>query len=716
MPKKAPIVLYVLPFMVGIALQSKLPALPAWLPLALFGFLCALGAWAVLGAKGQRWASAILFLCIVMGGYAIAQVRQPDTNKNHYSHFLEEMGDNYWYEVRLTTMPEKRERTYKVEGEITSLASSDTARSCQGKVMLFIEQGEKSAQLEYGDKLLVYGNLRMPSGSENPRQFNYRKYLFHKGIYAQGYVREIGFRVLCHESGGLIGWTSRIRGRLMEVIRSSAMPEGCQAVAEALVLGWRNDIDPETKQHYRDSGIMHLLCVSGLHVGIVAMLIGYCLFFLGNGMHGRRIRGLIQLIGVWLFVLLSGMSPSTQRAAVMFSFVLVGQMLTYKSNSLNALATSALVLLIIRPGMLFDVGFQLSYAAVLGIVTMQKPLSQLIPFPRAEKNKVKRAMFWLGEKMWGWICLTTVAQLFTLPFSLYYYHQFPLYFFIANLTVVPLAGFIVGTTILMMLCSWSGSLFNLTAKCVSAELGLADWVTRWVSTLPGALQSSLYFDGIMAVAVGLLIFIACMAFIKRNRAYFLAALTLLALIMGYFCLVCIKQSRQKWLVIYSANRRTAIEVVEGRHSWIIADSITADSLDAISYQRDNLVTHLQIQNTETLSINGNSILSGDAILYKNHFLRYGGTSMGIVDRQMGRYVEKGLLSPFPFRLTYLLICQNSYSTIEKLTQVYSFDTLIIGSDNSWRNRDRLATECKNSGIPSKNLAEDGGMMVKIRID
>lgn len=403
------------------------------------------------------------------------------------------------FTVRLCDTPRTTPKCYKSVAEVLSV----NGQPSQGKVLLYIRQDSASASLRYGDCLSIKARPQYPRNWNN--DFDYRRYLRRKGILYQCYVPSQRWQQTSHDSTfTLRAWSKGIQLRMVERIRHTDLTPSQQGIAEALLLGWRDDVDETTQQQFRDAGITHLLCVSGLHVGIVAWLAGALLFFLGRKRWQRIVKGIVQIAVVWLFVLLTGMAPSTLRAGVMFSLLLVGSILQRQPNRLNNLCTSMWLLLLINPMLLFDVGFQLSYAAVAGIILWNRPLQQLLPISN-------QWYLWLPQKVWQLICLSTAAQLAALPLVLYHFHQFPLYFLIANLTVVPFAGILLGTVLLMLLTAsgWATTL-------LSHELVAVDRLTRWISSLPHAMLTDIYCDLPVALLITALLLVLTLLLYTRK--------------------------------------------------------------------------------------------------------------------------------------------------------------------------------------------------------
>lgn len=425
-----------------------------------------------------------LWVTFISMGWALVLARQP------YDPLPQmESVSRTQLSVHLTDTPVATSKCYKVSACIDSVAHQPS----RGKIMLFIRQDSAAARLGYGDYLTLDVRLQRPSDSVGSDGFDYRKYLYRHGITWQCFVASDEWSHLPQQPHPtLLTQAHRWQQKWVDQVRHMRLSPSQQGIVEALVLGWRADLDDTTQQQFRQAGIVHLLCVSGMHVGLLAMIVGGMLFFLGQLRWQRVLKRGIQIVAIWGFVLLSGMGTATVRAGIMFSLMVVGGMMERKPNTLNNLATSALLILIANPLSLFDVGFQMSYAAVLGIALWYGPLRQMLPIPVV-------GVAWMGVgKLWSWLCLSTSAQMAVLPLSLYYFHQYPTYFLIANLTIVPFAGVLLASILAMLLSGGGDALVGL----VSVELRGMDAVTRWIAELPYASISNIYFDLPMALMLG----------------------------------------------------------------------------------------------------------------------------------------------------------------------------------------------------------------------
>lgn len=491
----APMLRVALAVMTGILLAEYCPAV-GWAAWAVVGAaamaLLLLAAWVRRLRKDWLYLPA-LWMTLAALGALLALSRLP------HDPFVESQRETVM-RVRIADTPRPTPKCFKTAVEVEAVRDSAGWHSASGGMMLFLRQSQSAAALRYGDRLTMRATPVRPSESVGEDGFNYRRYLRHKGMLWQCFADSTDWHLAEAADTAactLRGWSKQVQLMLVQRIRKGRLTPSQQGIAEALLLGWKEDLDAQTQQQFRTAGITHILCVSGLHVGIVAWLAG--LLFAGWGWRQwqRRLKGAVQIAVVWLFVVVTGMAPSTLRAGVMFTLIIAGGMLGRKGYLLNNLATSAVLLLCVDPWVLFDIGFQLSYAAVLGIAAWCRPMQQLIWFPGR--------WYWQPmRKLWDLICLSTSAQLATLPLTLYYFHQFPIYFLVANITIVPFAGLLLGTVLVLVISvPWSWGCDVVTAL-LQWELAIADSVTRWVASLPCALIENIYFDLPRALLVLLL--------------------------------------------------------------------------------------------------------------------------------------------------------------------------------------------------------------------
>ncbi len=612
----------------------------------------------------------------------------PMRNQSHYGHYVD---SSNWMHVRVREMPQHKNRSIQAVADVMEICDSNgLSHPCHGKILLFFALTD-SCPIAYGDELLLLASPDRPSSSDNPHQFDYRSYLFRRGILFTDYVSASSYRIVGNTSGGLMDAVVSLRQHIIDIIRLSSLSPAQQGIAEALFLGWDDDLSPDTEQHFRSSGITHLLCVSGLHVGIIALLTGYCLAFLGNRRRARIAKGTIQILVIWIFVIVTGMAPGTMRAGLMFTLIVAGQMFFSRPPTLNAIAASGFILLVTNPFLLFDIGFQLSYSSVTAIVLFTRPLEDLMPLPDGN-SAASRLVLALLRKLRTLLCVSFVAQCAVSPLLLFYFHQFVPYFLVANTVIVPFAALLLGSVMAMVFLAWWPWAFKVVGMLLSAELSVTEWVTSSVASWPNALIEHIYCDKVILVLAYAVIALLGMALLRRRWWCVTAALAVAVAMLLYCRQVESRLGSQSHFDVYRLGNRTAVEFFAGHDSYLLCDSTVASNPESIAFQTsNNLIAH---QATRSHILDLDTSFNDGILFVENRFVGFNGKSFRIVDRS--NYKEKSGTRP---HVDYILLRESPYITVGELMQQYDFDTLVITSQNSQRRRNAWIAQCDSLAIP-----------------
>ena len=511
--RKAPLLRVVVPFAAGIAMGNL-----ALLPCQLKYVVIWMTAFAMLSAIAYRfsssyrwrwWFGAVLFVCLFI------------TGSWYYSVFKSQMfsrvpvngGTTY---VAKVLMHEKVTPSFEVYTVSIEEQAVDTQfRAVQAKVRLYLPLKDSFSGLLPGDLLMVRGALSRPKEPSNPGEFNYRRYLERKGIWGVAYVRDTLAVSIIPGAGGyrLQRAAAVLQNKFTGLFRAHGIQGDELALLSALTIGVRDDIDNEMNQAFSASGAMHILSVSGLHVGIVYLVIARLLTF-GARNRFLKIPFLILQIGfLWFYAFLTGLSPAVNRAAAMFSFLAVGKSLKRQAGTTNVLSGSALILLLVNPFVIFDIGFQLSYLAVFFISVLQPLIYGLFEI----KN-------YMADQVWKLIALSLAAQAGTFPLSVMYFNQFPNYFLVTNLVVVPLAAIILYLSIAMLVFSWIPLLGPLLAFFLRYSLKGMIWSVEAIENLPYSVMHNIHLSGLQVIWLYLLLLLFVLAFTYRRKWFLIAGL------------------------------------------------------------------------------------------------------------------------------------------------------------------------------------------------
>ncbi len=477
----------------GIALAEWLSQpLPTWLYLLALPLL--LAASFAIYKLGDRWKTlfrCILALLFVVCGMALHQSAQPHSSLSE---------GRYTMRIQLNDTPQHTTHSLRAKAVVHDVLRDGRWQPTSETIMTYFAPDSAALTLRSGDILEVTTRLRLPADSNFTSTFNYRTYLRRQGIVHTCYIHNNRYQLLEHRPTTLRHLSQNMQQRASTFLLNHHLSPQHRITAAALLLGMRDRRLDSTRSQYTKAGIVHLLCVSGLHVGLLVYFVGLLLQPLGNRRSMRILRATAQLVALWLFVFVSGMAPATLRAGIMFSLFVIARMLQRDQQPFNTLCVAATLSLCVRPMMLFDVGFQYSYAAMAGIIgfypTLQKIVSANDNTTQSSAIAIARSV---GKQLWDLLCLTLAAQVAVLPLTLYYFHQFPTYFAITNFLIVPFAGLLLVTALCIILLSFWTWAADIAAWLLDAELGIVDGIVARVAALPYSEIAVPYFSPAMVV-------------------------------------------------------------------------------------------------------------------------------------------------------------------------------------------------------------------------
>lgn len=336
------------------------------------------------------------------------------------------------YSATVLEILQEKPKSYQSVLKISAFFRNDSVFKTNEKVMVYFAKSEKASRLKPGEQIVFDRTPQPVENSIDLNGFDYAGYLERKRIYRQVYLPDSRWIESGMFTHNFLILAERTRLQMLEIFRNQDLGEKELNVLSALTLGYKRGLDPETKRVFSAAGAMHVLAVSGLHVGIVFMILSFFLSFLKKRKRGEIAYLLVMITSLWCFAFLTGLSPSVSRAAAMFTIVVIASVFKKSSNIYQSLVASAFVLLLLNPNNLFEVGFQLSYAAVFGIVFLQPRLNKIFTF-----------RFRVSRYFWALLTTSVAAQIATFPLSAFYFNQFPTFFWVSNLVVIPAAGILI---------------------------------------------------------------------------------------------------------------------------------------------------------------------------------------------------------------------------------------------------------------------------------
>lgn len=500
------------------------------------------------------------YLCFFAIGYFSYQIRLPQFQPNHYSQIIPEDAALLQLKIIQSLKPDKFNLKYFADVKAVN------GKQTTGKILLNVSKDSAIKPFSSDENVLVYTPISKIPKPLNPHQFDYSKYMESLGVYNQLRVSEKDILKTQKGRQTLLGIAQNFRASIVEKLQKTKLKTDERAIIQALVLGEKRDINKNLYNEYAAAGAVHILAVSGLHVGILYFILAFILKPFKLLKYGNFIHAILIVLLLWGFAMLSGLSPSVSRAVTMFSFFAVAKIFNRETNTLNTLFLSFLTLLIINPMWLFQVGFQLSYLAVFFIVWLQ-PIF----------NKVGYSKYRIVRKAWTILAVTLSAQIGVLPLTLYYFHQFPGLFLLTNIVVLPFLTLLMCGGILIVILStieilpdWLTEIYNYMIE------GLNGFV-HWIAVQEDFLFTDIHFSTLKVVGAYLLILALALFLKKISFRRILFSLLMIAVFIAIYIYDEFETSPNQ-LIIFQKSKQTLIGYKNGRDFTVFRN----DSVENIS--------------------------------------------------------------------------------------------------------------------------------------
>ena len=687
--KKAPFIRFLIPLSAGIILQWYLQIQPTalWLLLTCssivtisFFFI----------PFFERYKLSIIIGFAVAGMFiATGGLLAWYQNIQHAGYWF---GKNYKKEnsliVSLLEDPVEKTKTYKATASVDLVLRNDEFIKTKGTIILYFKKDSILSSLNYGSQLVIGKPLQEIKNSGNPGAFDYKRYALFQGITHQVYLKENEFEILPTTTKRFVNqFIKTSRSKVLSILRNNIKGEKELGLAEALLIGYKDDLDKTLVQSYSNTGVVHVIAISGLHLGLIYWVLTW--FF--KPLQKRKLKWLRQIIiltGLWLFSLLAGAQPSVLRASVMFTCIVLGDSFERKSSIYNSLALSAFLLLCINPYWLWDVGFQLSYAAVLSIVIFMQPIYHWFYV----RNKAL-------DFIWKMNAVTLAAQILTIPIGIYHFHQFPANFLLTNFLAVPLSSFILLDEILLCIVSFVPPLAAFIGKIVSWLIWFMNSYIERIEKLPFSLWDGLQIS--IAQTILLLGVAAGFGFwlMEKSKTGFKYALVSLLGFVVLRTVSFIRADNRQQLIVYNVGQKQAIDFIDGRKYLFAADpELLADHFIQTFHLKPSRVLHRiapapgydNYQHPENL------------LVYKN--------------KKILLINETKHFSPLKHKIPVdlLLVSDNPKLYFDNLSETFLIKQVVFdGSSPAWK-INYWKKDCDSLHIPFHDVSEKGAFVMNLR--
>jgi competence protein ComEC len=641
--------------------------------------------------KKSWWFGIIVTTFLFLSAYQLTIIK---TEKFATTHFSNYANSTQYVHAKIAEPYLEKEKSLKVVVDILAVKCGDTWQHTCGKAMIYFQKESRALQLNYGDELVLKVNFKDVPEPQNPSEFNYKRFLAFHNVYQQSYVEAKNWVTTGKNTGNfLISSAVQLRNRLLTIFIQNKLTGDELGVGAALLLGFVDKLDADIISAYSSTGALHVLSVSGLHVAIVYFIFNWLLFFFDKIKHGTIIKAFLLILFLWFYAALTGLSPSVLRAATMFSFIIIAKAYNRNTNIYNTLAVSAFLLLCINPYLIMEVGFQLSYLAVIGIVYIQPKIYNWF-----EVNN------WLLDQIWVITSVSIAAQIATFPLGLHYFHQFPNYFLFSNLIVIPISTAIVYLGIVLFVFAKA----TLIAGYLAQAFGWCVWflnqsvllIEKWPYSLLQGISISVFETWVLYAVIILFLYY----FTNRKYSYLVAALALCVIIFCSQIREQFYQYQQKKFIVYNVPKTSAIDFIHSKSNTLLTDSAFAKNESGLLFRVKHNWWDLGLNNNRITSTN----IKTNHLSINNNFIQFFDKRIVLIDKK-----PKKKAGSVTLPIDYLIISKNPKTNIVELLKKFHPTIIIFDSSNSEYRVKRWKEECCVLNQRFHSVQEKGAFIVNL---
>ena len=693
--KEAPFFRLLIPFVAGILFQwhFRLDDIACYLGtagsctlLVLFSFKT------ITGRYKQYWLSGILLNCsFFFLGITATFVR--DGTNSHTSRDWNNL-DSAILIARLEEPVSEKPKSFKALSSVQVIRAYGSGYVSESRIIIYFQKDSlidsrlNSVSLEYGSSIVFKKKLQRIKSSGNPGSFDYQRFCAFQNIHYQVYLKTNEYKVLpAKKRNPFKVVVFNLRKTILSILRLYIPGDKESGLAEALLIGYKDDLDKNLVQSYSDSGVVHIIAISGLHVGLIYWLLSCLLRFMSNSRKLRFLKSLLIILALWIFCFLAGGSPSVLRSVVMFTFIVLGQSLSRNISIYNSLAASAFLLLCYNPFWLWDTGFQLSYAAVLSIVIFMKPIYNTL----FVENK-------LLDALWKLNAVTLSAQVLTLPMCLYYFHQFPNFFLITNFIAVPLSSIIlVGE---LLLCAAT------VLPAVATKLGLSLHWLIWLMNsfierfdrLPFSVLRNIQVSMTQVVFIYVII-IGLSIWIIKKKGFGLAAVLAGIFLFGIIrCQSLWTTKYQHKLIVYNIPLHQSIDFISGDRYFFVGDR----ELVAAGFLQN---FHLQPSRTSHQVVRADFL---PGLSKSEEFYIFNSKRIMIIENPLEQITIENKID-----VDILIISKAPDLSISNVHRNFNCRQIVIDASNPFWKISQWKAECSILNIPCHVVSDNGAFVMTL---
>lgn len=632
--------------------------------------------------RARAWFGGLVFLVLLSLGFFRIEQSQQWNRAPHFS--WQTVGDSssIWGKV-LEARPAANSFRVLLKVKAKTALGEKKWQPATGELLVYLKVDTGQITPQSGQHLYLSGLIDTVKPPLNPDAFDFRAYLARQGVYHQLFAPTGAWRIDSTRQN--LPLTLVLQAFCLRVLEKHLPSGDTYAVGAALIMGERSQLSQEIKQAYSNSGAVHVLSVSGLHVGVLAIVLRFLFGWFGQNKKAQKLGLGLELGSIWLFTLITGAAPATLRAAVMFSMIIGARAVVRQYNIWNILAASAFSLLCWQPNLLWDIGFQLSYLAIAGIVAFQPWVYERWSAPNA-----------VLDYIWKLTSVGIAAQLSTGPLSIYYFHQFPLFFWLSGLVAVPLSGLVLMLGLSLFLLEALNIPAAWIGQILSWSIQLLNGLIVAIHELPQAVISGFWWNGWATLGMYGVLTLVCVALYRRKLRWLNVALALLLVWALAQWPVIFRAQNQQQLVCYHVSKASVLGLIQGREVLTLS---TADTLPELMAAQNHRF-HLQLKKAQQLD--WQSSFRWGPVALQSGCLLFGKYKIGMVGEN-----ESPPLLPYD----YLLVHHNPRIYPEDIPS--GTKQIILDGSNRFGTRRWIKKLAAELDIPVHDTAEQGAWILNL---
>ncbi|MBI3518350.1 MAG: ComEC family competence protein [Bacteroidetes bacterium] len=620
--------------------------------------------------KGVYTISITVFLFVL--AFESCFLYNAKNNPYHYSHYVS--GQRQSFMACIEDIPVSSEKFIKLSVNITGIESNNRWYYAEGKTMVYLK-AIQPLKLDIGNTLLIRSKFSYLNAPNNPYEFDYRSFLERKNIFHTIFAAEEDLFVIPQENRFVITELgTRIKSHVVSVLKQSALSQEAFSICAALLVGYDDEIDSGVMQSFSHSGTLHILSVSGMHTAVLYGILIFIFSLFDKYDKFKKTKLVVVMLFLLLFVFVTGLSPSVLRAALMLGLVMFGKTFYKQGNSYNTLLLSAFLLLLFNPYLIMDVGFLLSYLAVFGIMYLYPILSKIYHFD----NKYI-------QSSWSGVLMSVSATLFTLPVSLYYFHQFPVWFIVSNLIIIPMSMLIMGAAALFLIVYKIAGINQIVAYIINGVTSLMIQTAELTDSPSYGFVDNISFSLTDLFFLSVVIALALIVIYSKQYRYVLTlCVSLIAWVSGSVY-ANYESSLQKELVVFHVRKKPAFALRIGQTVYTHMDEVSEKERQR--YIKPYL-----------LRVSGLKVIPATADVFKN-------TSATILSADQ-QHIPISDIQP-----DYIVV---SHNTPIELTTNYKIKPIVIADcSNSPKFVKNLQKQCNDLAVPFYSVKESGALRIQL---